>query len=72
MANRVEPHDQIGCFVNDPDVLIAVDAHHMTVGETVDTLADFAHVIAVFVKLQQLRRDGVVGWTGDVRVRDYK
>ena len=55
VAFGIEPGDGVGAFVNDPDVVLRVDAHAVRELEVVRAFADLTDVDAVLIELEQPR-----------------
>ena len=67
-----EPEDHVRSLVDDPDVVLGIDANGMRVGPRVEVLADLADEVAVGVELEELRRGGHVGRTDRVAAREHE
>ena len=71
--SAIELHDLVRAGVDDPDVVLRIDAHLLREVDRVDTLADLLHELAGLIELKQPRaavieralvaerRDGVTG-----------
>ncbi len=72
-ARLVELDHHVGTFVDGPDVVVLIDAHAVGFGPCIKTFADFADVLAVRIKLEELRRSGrVSGTVGAIGPREHE
>jgi hypothetical protein len=58
---RVELDDHVRPFINDPDVVFLVDAHHVRERRGVHVRPPLLDVAAVLVELEELRRRRALG-----------
>ena len=63
-ALGIELHHRHRGFVDNPQIVVAVKAHRVRVGQAVDATADFAHIVALFVEFQNLRCGFAIYGTG--------
>ena len=56
VTRRIELHDGVGPLVDDPQIVLVVEADRVAVAEPVDPLPDFAHEVALVVELEQVGR----------------
>jgi hypothetical protein len=71
-ALRVHLQDHVRTLVDDPDVVLLVDAHRVRERPRKVVLADFAHELALRIELEQLRGDGHIGRTADIAAREHE
>ena len=67
----IELHDHVAHLVDDPDIVVRVDAHLGGEHESVDVFADFPHVLARAIELEHPRaavRERPHGADGDGRM----
>ena len=67
-----EPEDHVRSLVDDPDVVLRIDANGMCVGPRIQVLADLTDEVAVGVELEELRGRGHVGRSDRVAAREHE
>ena len=68
----VELDHHVRAFVGDPNIVFAIDAHHVRIGPGVEMLAHFPNEIALTVKLEQLAGCRRVSWPGGVATVEHE